>query len=138
MSLENELDLREFVKNLTEKTKTSEIKWKKVSKSDYTKLLDRSITYSSIKDPFYSEGKNGIVIVGKYEKKVYYEEDQYYYEDCFFITISNHYFEERTSFLETDNENPLGFSFALTLSKLHRLIQLNTNDIKNRIDSWFD
>ncbi|WP_241475244.1 hypothetical protein [Priestia flexa] len=138
MSNYNDIDIQSFVNNLTEKTKSLEIKWEKVPRVHYHKLIDRSIIYSNIKNPFYSQSKNGNVIIGKFDKKVYYEEDQYYYEDSFFITISNSTFGDVTTFLDNDDDNSLGFSFAVSLSKLHRLIQLNINDIKNRLDNWFD
>lgn len=138
MSLYDEIDMRDFVNTLTEKTKNSEIAWKKVPKQFYNKLIDRPVTDSNIKDSFYSDSNNGRVVIGKFQRKVFYEDDLHFLEDHFFITITNNNFDDPTTFLETDEENPLGFSFTVLISKLHRLIQISTNDIKNRIQNWFD
>lgn len=130
------LDLTDFVNNLSAKTKSSEIQWKKVNKMFYDRIIDRPIPASDIRDCYYSDSPNGgRVVIGKFQNKKYVEEDEYYLEDHFFISITNGKFEDPTSFLESDDA--LGFSFTIILSKLHRLIKLNINDIKNRIDNWF-
>jgi len=137
MSNHDKLNMREFTRVLTEKTNTLEIKWDNVPRRSYHKLLDRVIVDSIIKEPYFSDGKTGRVVIGKYQKKVYYEEEDYYLEDDFFITITNSEYESPTTFLKSDDDNSLGHSFVLSLSKLHRLIQINMNDIKNRLENWF-
>lgn len=133
-----DLDLKKFLQDLTEKTNQLEIEWKKAPKVYDYKFIDRPISDVSIKEPFYTDGKNARVIVGRYQNRIYYEEDEYYLEDHFFITITNTKFDHPVSFLEGDDEIPLGLNFALSVSKLHRLIQISSNDIKNRLDNFFD
>ncbi|MCU4909768.1 hypothetical protein OB993_09775, partial [Bacillus cereus] len=67
----------------------------------------------------------------------YYSEDEYYIEDYFFLSITNSNFENPVTFTE-DDEVSKKVAFTLAISKLHRLIQLNAYDIKDRLDSWFD
>jgi hypothetical protein len=140
MSVFDEINLEDFIEQLTNKTKNNEVDWKRVNKVFYSKLIDRSVTYSSIKDPFYitNDKLKSNVVIGKIEKKVYYEEDQYYFEDEFFITFTESDYTNPTTFLESEGKNSIQYSFSVALSKLHRLIQINHNDIKGKINNWFD
>ncbi|MDW0111522.1 hypothetical protein [Sporosarcina aquimarina] len=134
----NELNLELFIKALTKKTNESEIEWTIVAKNFYSNLIDRTLDGAIIKDAYYSDGKTGRVVVGKYEKKVYYEEDEYYLDDFFFLTLTDDRFNSPTSFLKYDDEIESKYSFPLELSKLHRLIQINTNNVKERFKNFFD
>lgn len=133
----NDIDIKGFVKNLINKTNDSEINWNAVPKNYYSNLIDRTINGALIKDAYYYDGKTARVIVGKYESKVYYEEDEYYFDDHFFLTITDDKYNNPTTFLKSDSEIPFEFIFPLELSKLYRLIQINTNNIKNRLENFF-
>lgn len=138
MSIFDDLDIKKFLETLSKKTMDSEIVWKKVPRGYYNNLIDRAQTDGHIRDCYFSDSKVGRIVVGKFRKKVYYEEDQYYNEDEFFITFTNFNYEDPTSILESDDDVSLNTPFSLLASKLHRLIQINTNDIKNKIENWFD
>ncbi len=132
----DDLDLINFIRTFAERTKNGEGNWERVPKDKQFKVLDRAIVHSNIKDPFASQKDDGnMVIVGKYDRKVYYEEDQYFYEDVYFLTFTDNKFTNRTTFSEAA-ELPL--NFQVELGKLHRIIQLKTNNIKNKIDNWFN
>ncbi|GAM14681.1 hypothetical protein [Mesobacillus selenatarsenatis] len=136
MSVYENLDLNEFVEKLVNATNTDKVKWQRVLKDKQMKLVDRSTNYTTIKDPFYSKNKQGeVVVVGKLEKKVYYEEDQYYYDDIYFLTFTDSFFNYPTTF---SDQAEVSLSFQIELGKLHRLIQIKTNKIKEKIDNWFD
>ncbi|AJA21678.1 TPA: hypothetical protein ACR3Z0_000069 [Bacillus thuringiensis] len=133
----NNIDILGFIDNLEEKTKKNEVSWNLVSSHYFSKIFDRTITDGNIKGAFYADSPKGRVIIGKYQVRHYYSEDEYYIEDYFFLSITNSNFENPVTFTE-DDEVSKKVAFTLAISKLHRLIQLNAYDIKDRLDSWFD
>lgn len=133
----NKLDLEKFIQNMTDKTNKSEIEWHRVPFMYAGSIVDR-LSLENIRESFYSDGKTGRVVIGKYLTKIYYEDDEFI-EEHFFLTLTDTKFKNPITFSESDDEIPdsFNFSFPLALSKLHRLIQINTNDVKNRLDNFF-
>lgn len=138
MNENNSFDLLNFTKELSEKTKNGEIAWKTVNRTDYMKILDRPIVDATFKESYYSDHPKGRIVVGKYQQRVYNEHEDFFYEDHFFLTLTNETYNGVTSFLPEDNEFGFGYTFTVSLSKLYRLIQLDVNDIKNKINGWFN
>ncbi|TGB05188.1 hypothetical protein [Halobacillus salinus] len=135
----NDIDLRDFLNKLTDKTRDKEVQWNKVLHKNYNKLLDRSISEGSIKDAYYTDSSTGgRVVIGKYKSRYYIDEDEFVYEDNYFVTLTDESYDTVISFLEGDGDNPLGFSYNLIVSKLHRIITLKANNVEFRINNWFD
>lgn len=136
MSNFENLNLTNFIKNLIEKTNLEEIKWTRLKNEYKHMLIDRSVNYSSIIDPFYTTNKRGEnIVIGKLEKKVYYAEDEYYYDDIYFLSFTNQKFLEPTTF---SNGAEVDLSFQIELGKLHRIVQINASNIQEKLNNWFD
>jgi len=134
MNIYEELNLDEFVKQLISKTKKDELIWEMVPDKQRFRLIERTVNYASIIDPFYTKNSKGeVIVVGKMDKKVYYEEDEYYYDDTYFLKFTDSTFDTGTTF--TDNGK---MGFQVELGKLHRIVQIRGNNLKTKIDSWFD
>lgn len=132
----NDIDLDSFIKKSEERTLNNEMKWSIGNYSHKNKFLQRSVNYEKVKSIYTNEHSNGdIVAVGNFEKKSFYNEEDYYYEDVYFLSFSDEKSGEIVTFI---NEASLGFSFQVHLGKLYRIIQLKTNKVAEKLDSWFD
>lgn len=133
----DDFKLKELIKKLTNGTKNSKVLWKKVPRVHYDSIIDRPIVDSQIKDSFYTDKNTSRIVVGKYQSKTYYNEDDYYLDDYYFLTMTDKHYDSTVTFLETD-DGEFGFAFTVALAKLHRLIQLNTYFVQDKIDDWLE
>ncbi|MET3658367.1 hypothetical protein [Sporosarcina psychrophila] len=132
----NDIDLDSFIRKSEEKTLNNAMKWNSENGLEKNKFVERSENYEKIKKVYTSESKNGdIVAIGSFEKRVYYNEDDYSFEDIYFISFSD---ENSGGFVTFINDDNSSFSFQVKLGKLHRIVQLKTSKVADKLDSWFD
>ncbi|HDR8072014.1 TPA: hypothetical protein QCY71_005048 [Bacillus cereus] len=139
----DKINVKSFIGNLTEKTKESNAKWGKVPILAYSKIIDRPMGDSKLKECYFTDSSDGLtrIVIGKYQSKVYSDEYNFTLEDHFFITITDNKYQDPTTFSEIDDDEwnyDSNYSFTLSLSKLYRMIQLQTNNIQHRLDNFFD
>ncbi|WP_017795173.1 hypothetical protein [Oceanobacillus kimchii] len=132
----NEIDVENFVKELQVKTSNSEIQWEEASNHERYKYLERTQNFSKIKEIYLNKNKSrDIVAVGKFERQIYYEEEKYYYDDIYFISFTN---EKMGSLITFSEQSDLGMSFQVELGKLHRIVQIQSSGLSNKLKNWFD
>lgn len=127
-----------LVDNLIKQTKKDKLTWKKVSKNQLYKLIDRSIGEGKINSAYYIEREDSeIVAVGKTVKSHWVSEDQSVLDDYYFITLTDSDFEDPITFFESDEEIN-DYEFPFELARLYRLIRLNYSSVESKINKWLD
>lgn len=131
------LEIDKLLVSLIMKTKRKKIDWKRVANQQYSKLIDRNIPTSVVKEAYYTIDKDSddLLIIGRGEKQKYVDEDEYYFSDYYFIAFADENFDNAVTFLDNDVEVQDN-EVSIDMARLYRLVKLTNMKVDEKLNKW--
>ncbi|WP_042359508.1 hypothetical protein [Geomicrobium sp. JCM 19055] len=134
------IDLVDFLEKAEKATLNGEMHWEPAPTGARKRLIQPEINYERLNNIYISTNSNGkLVAVGSYDEKKYYDVDEYNFENEYFLSFTNKGYQDVLTFIRDEStDDNLSVDFQIKLGKLLRIVQIQSTNLKENIDTWFN